>query len=60
MYSMNYGTRDWWRRHKKNRRIEEAEHDRNEVEYERDRMWMADELMNLDLEAKLKVDRGRK
>ena len=37
-----------------NRRIEEAEHIRNEVEYERDRMWMEDELTNLDLEAKLK------
>ena len=37
-----------------NRRKEEAEHNRNEVEYERNRRWMADELTNLDLEAKLK------
>ena len=37
-----------------NRRIEEVEHDRNEVEYKRNRRWMADELTNLDLEAKLK------
>ena len=37
-----------------NRRIEEAEHDRTEVEYERDRRWMAEELAILDTEAKLK------
>ena len=37
-----------------NRRIEEAEHDRTEVEYERDRRWMAEELAILDKEAKLK------
>ena len=37
-----------------NSRIEEAEHNRTEVEYKRDRMWMADELAALDLEAKLK------
>ena len=37
-----------------NRRIKEAEHDRTEVEYERDRRWMAEELAILDTEAKLK------
>ena len=37
-----------------NRRIEEAEHDRMEVEYERDRRWMAEELAILDMEAELK------
>ena len=39
-----------------NRRIEEAEYDRTEVEYEMDRMWMAEglELVALDLEEKLK------
>ena len=37
-----------------NRRIEEAEHDRTEVEYKRDRRWMAEELAILDTEAKLK------
>ena len=37
-----------------NRRIEEAEHDRMEVEYERDWRWMAEELAILDMEAKLK------
>ena len=37
-----------------NRRIEEAEHDRTEVEYKRDRMWMVEELAILDTEAKLK------
>ena len=36
------------------RRIEEAEHDRMEVEYQRDRRWMAEELAILDTEAKLK------
>ena len=37
-----------------NRRIEEAEHDRTEVEYKTDRTWMAEELAILDTEAKLK------
>ena len=37
-----------------NRRIEEAEHNRTEVEYERDQRWMAEELAILDMEAKLK------
>ena len=37
-----------------NRRIKEAEHDRTEVEYERDQRWMAEELVILDTEAKLK------
>ena len=37
-----------------NRRIEEAEYDRTEVEYEMDRMWMAHELAALDLEEKMK------
>ena len=37
-----------------NRRIEEAEYDRTQVEYEMDRMWMAEELAALDLEEKLK------
>ena len=37
-----------------NRRIKEAEHDRAEVEYETDWMWMAEELAILDNEAKLK------
>ena len=37
-----------------NRRIEEAEYNRTEVEYEMDRMWMAHELVALDLEEKMK------
>ena len=37
-----------------NRRIEEAEYDRTEVEYKMDRMWMAHELAALDLEEKMK------
>ena len=37
-----------------NRRIEEVEYDRTEVEYEMDRMWMAEELVALDLKEKLK------
>ena len=37
-----------------NRRIEEAEYDRTQVEYKMDRMWMAQELVALDLEEKLK------
>ena len=37
-----------------NRRIEEAEYDRTEVEYKMDRMWMAQELAALDLEEKMK------
>ena len=37
-----------------NRRIEEAEYDRTEVEYGMDRMWMAHELVALDLEEKMK------
>ena len=37
-----------------NRRIEEVEHDRTEVEYETDQRWMAEELAILDTEAKLK------
>ena len=37
-----------------NRRIEEAEYDRTQVEYEIDRMWMAKELAALDLKEKLK------
>ena len=37
-----------------NRRIEEAEYDRTQIEYKKDRMWMAEELAVLDLEEKLK------
>ena len=37
-----------------NRRIDEAEYDRNEMEYKMDRKWMAEELAALDLEEKLK------
>ena len=37
-----------------NRRIDEAEYDRNQIEYEMDRKWMAEELAALDLEEKLK------
>ena len=36
------------------KRIEEAEYDRTEVEYEMDRMWMAHKLAALDLEEKMK------
>ena len=35
-------------------RIEEAEYDRTEEEYEMDRMWMAHKLGALDLEEKMK------
>ena len=37
-----------------NRRIDEVEYDRNQMEYEMDRKWMAEELAALDLEEKLK------
>ena len=37
-----------------NRRIDEAEYDRNQMEYKMDRKWMAEELVALDLEEKLK------
>ena len=37
-----------------NRRIDKAEYDRSELEYEKDRMWMAEELAALDMEEKLK------
>ena len=37
-----------------NRRKDEAEYDRNQIEYEMDRKWMAEELAALDLEEKLK------
>ena len=37
-----------------NRRIDEVEYDRTQIEYEIDRKWMAEELVALDLEEKLK------
>ena len=37
-----------------NRRIDEAKYDRNQMGYEMDRKWMAEELTPLDLEEKLK------
>ena len=37
-----------------NRRIDDAEYDRNQIEYEMDRKWMAEELAALNLEEKLK------
>ena len=36
-----------------NRRIDEAEYDRHQMEYEMDREWMAEELVVLDLEKNL-------
>ena len=49
--SMNYGTKELWRRWQK---IEEVENDRTQLEYKKDRMWMAEELAALDIEEKLK------